>query len=131
LIGAPGRFDFGSVATTSSYDVLSRSSISRRSSTSPTVRSCTHMARARYGAGMMPSRSVSSANVSGVHLNESVCGRSVLTTANILPPMLNARSLPHLISSVTAGSERQNVRTVSIDMAGNGRPEGLHYNWLA
>ena len=65
---------------------------------------------------MMPSRSVSSANVSGVHLNESVCGRSVLTTANILPPMLNARSLPHLMSSVTAGRLRQKLRTASMDI---------------
>ena len=64
---------------------------------------------------MMPSRSASSANVSGVHLNESVCGRSVLTTANIFPPMLNTRSLPHLMSSVTAGRLRQKVRTTSMD----------------
>lgn len=63
---------------------------------------------------MMPSRSVSSANISGVHLNESVCGRSVLTTANILPPTLNTRSLPHLMSSVAAGRLRQKVRTASM-----------------
>jgi hypothetical protein len=76
---------------------------------------------------MMPSRSVSSPNTSGVHLNASVCGRSVLTTANILPPTLKTRSLPHLMSSVTAGRLRQNVRTESIDMALQGSPEGLHY----
>jgi hypothetical protein len=77
---------------------------------------------------MMPSRSVSSLNASGVHLNASVCGRSVLTTANILPPTLKARSLPHLMSSVTEGRRRQNVRTASIDMAFQGRPKGLHYD---
>jgi hypothetical protein len=72
------------------------------------------MARAMYGAGMIPSRSISSPNVSGVHLNASVCGRSVFTTANILPPTLKQRSLPHLMSSVTPGSARQIVRTTSI-----------------
>ena len=63
---------------------------------------------------MMPSRSVSSAKASGVHLNASVWGRSVLTTANIFPPMLNTRSLPHLMSSVTAGRLRQKLRTASM-----------------
>jgi hypothetical protein len=65
---------------------------------------------------MMPSRSVSSAKASGVHLNDSVWGRSVLTTANIFPPMLKARSLPHLMSSVTAGRLRQKLRTASMDI---------------
>ena len=36
----------------------------------PSDRSATHFARARYGAGTMPSRSHSSANVSSSHLNE-------------------------------------------------------------
>jgi hypothetical protein len=101
------------------------------------------MARARYGAGMIPSRSVSSAKASGVHLNARVWGRSVLTTANIFPPMLNTRSLPHLMSSVTAGRLRQKLRTASIDIwlvradlkvrttseaVQAFRPEGPHYN---
>jgi hypothetical protein len=63
---------------------------------------------------MMPSRSVSSANISGVHLNASVCGRSVLTAANIFVATLKTRSLPHLMSSVTAGSARQIARTTSM-----------------
>jgi hypothetical protein len=72
------------------------------------------MFRAMYGAGMMPSRSVSSANISGVHLNDSVCGRSVFTTANIFSRTLKTRSLPHLMSSVTAGKARQIPRTTSM-----------------
>jgi len=67
-----------------------------------------------YGAGMMPSRSMSSPNVSGVHLNATVLGTSVFTTVNILPPTLKTRSVPHLMSSVTPGSARQIVRTTSI-----------------
>jgi len=67
-----------------------------------------------YGAGIIPSRSTSSANVSGVHLNLSVCGRSVFSTTNILPPTLKTRSLPHLMSSVTPGNARQMVRTTSM-----------------
>jgi hypothetical protein len=66
-----------------------------------------------YGAGMMPSRSVSSANVSGVHLNAIECGFSRLTTVNILPATQKQRSCPHLTSSVTSGSARQIARTVS------------------
>jgi len=93
---------------------LINSAISRRSSTSPTDRSSTHIARAMYGAGIIPSRSISSANVSGVHLNLSSCGRSVFTTVNIFPPTLKTRSLPHLMSSVTPGNARQMVRTASM-----------------
>src|SRR5262245_50402293 len=65
----PGRFDFGSFATTRSYEVFISSVSSRRSSVSPSSSSITHMLRAMYGAGMMPGRSTSSANDSGVHLN--------------------------------------------------------------
>ena len=52
--------------------------------------------------------------MSGVHLNATVCGRSVFTTANIFCPTLKTRSVPHLMSSVTAGKPLQIRRTKSI-----------------
>src|SRR5262245_35008117 len=71
------------------------------------------MLRAMYGAGMMPGRSTSSANDSGVHLNASWCGGSRLTTTNIFLPTQKQRSWPHLMSSVTWGRAPQMARTVS------------------
>src|SRR5262249_22045172 len=109
----PGRWDFGSFATTRSYDVLTSSVSSRRSSVSPSSSSITHMLRAMYGAGMMPGRSTSSANDSGVHLNATWCGGSRLTTTNIFLPIQKQRSWPHLMSSVTWGRAPQMARTVS------------------
>src|SRR6185503_17930086 len=66
----------------------------------------------------MPSRSTSSANFSGVHLNESFVGypASNPATANIFSPMQNNRSLPHCTRSVTCGNERQYLRTCSRSM---------------
>src|SRR3989442_6270305 len=118
---APGRFDFGSFATTSSYEVFTSDSISRRSSASPSSCSCTHMFRAMYGAGMMPGRSTSSPNDSGVHLKAIECGGSMLTTANIFPATQKQRSLPHLMSSVTAGGAPHGESTVSLGVP-NSRP---------
>src|SRR5213595_2357996 len=99
-----------------SYDVLARVSNSRRSSVSPSDCSCTHMLRAMYGAGMIPGRSTSSPNVSGVHLKPIWCGGSRLTTTNIFFATEKHRSLPHLTSSVTAGSDWQIFLSVSIVM---------------
>src|SRR5438093_448130 len=84
------------------------------------------MFRAMYGAGTMPARSTSSPNVSGVHLNASLCGGSRLTTTNILPATQKHRSLPHFTSSVTAGSARQIERTVSSVIAG---PQFIRILW--
>src|SRR5207248_4748201 len=68
-VAAPGLFDFGSFAMTRSYEVLISALTSRRSSASPSSCSITQKWRAAYGAGMMPGRSTSSPNDSGVHLN--------------------------------------------------------------
>src|SRR6185437_2014761 len=61
--------------------------------------------RAKYGAGMMPGWSVNSRNRSSSTLKEirppSLPSDGV--TANILPPTLNTRSAPHLMSRVTPG----------------------------
>ena len=73
------------------------------------------MLRAMYGAGMMPGRSTSSPNVSGVHLNAIECGGSRLTTANIFLATQKHRSCPHLTSSVTFGSARQIVPNSCLD----------------
>src|SRR6185295_1031642 len=128
----PGRFDFGSVATTRSYDVLTSGSSSRRSSTFPSSCSWTHMFRAMYGAGMIPGRSTSSPNVSGVHLNAIECGGSRSTTVNILLPTRKHRSCPHLTSSVTAGRARQIARTVSSVMARSyGRVGPIDHSFIA
>src|SRR5262245_18393312 len=64
---------------------------------------------------MIPSRSVNSANSSGVHLKENwLAGpASRPMTANILPPILKTRSFCHKTSSVTCGSERQYSRIFS------------------
>src|SRR5262245_13522810 len=77
--------------------------------------SATHFARARYGAGISPSRSTSSANVSSSHLNDMATDgeASVLATQNILPPTLKTRSAPHWICSVAPGRERQRRRRES------------------
>ena len=59
---------FGSFAATMAYEsLISRFSSARGRASRLSI--ITHLFRARYGAGMMPSRSVSSANSSGVHLN--------------------------------------------------------------
>src|SRR5688572_6886021 len=63
---------------------------------------------------MMPSRSVSSANFSGVHFTEiPPAPDSTPVTVNIFAPTEKHRSLPHLTSSVTPGNERQNLRSCS------------------
>src|SRR5688500_6880305 len=64
---------------------------------------------------MMPSRSISSANFSGVHLKESFVGyfASSPATANIFSPIQNNRSLPHCTRSVTCGNDRQYLRICS------------------
>src|SRR5712691_714832 len=66
----------------------------------------------------MPSSSVNSANFSGVHLRDKQYfdAPSSTVTANILPPTLKTRSLPHCTFSVTCGNERQYVRTCSISI---------------
>src|ERR1039457_2122882 len=74
-------------------------------------------ARARYGAGMIPGRSVNSAKSSGEHLKESRTGAgSSGITANILPPTLNTKSSSHCTVSVTCGKDRQQLRTKSTFM---------------
>src|SRR5262245_34960060 len=63
---------------------------------------------------MMPGRSVRSAKSSGLHLNDMNTGAgSVAQTANIFPPILNTRSLPHCTVSVALGNDRQCFRTAS------------------
>lgn len=81
--------------------------------------SATQMALAMYGAGMMPGISVSSANFSGVHLNERWVGAegSRGMTANIFPATLNTRSSPHCTVSVACGSDRQCSRSQSMFFA--------------
>src|SRR5882757_6755545 len=66
----------------------------------------------------MLGRSVSSAKLSGEALNErqTEAGSSGVT-ANILPPTLNNKSLPHWICSVTPGKERQTSRSQSTFMS--------------
>src|SRR5260370_41472970 len=67
-----------------------------------------------YGAGMMPVRSVSSANVSGAHLKQSHTGAGSSTvTAKILSFTRNVRSWPQLIFSVAYGNDRHRSRTHS------------------
>src|SRR5579871_6238254 len=66
---------------------------------------------------MMPSRSTNSANPSGEHLNDShTLPGSNDSTANILPPILNTRALPHWTDSVAWGRERQWARIQSRGM---------------
>src|SRR5712692_1660107 len=66
---------------------------------------------------MMSGRSVSSAKFSGDVLNERNTGAgSSGVTANIFPPTLNSRSLPHWICSVVPGKERQSSRSQSTFM---------------
>src|SRR5438874_725616 len=62
---------------------------------------------------MMPGRSTSSPNDSGVHLNAIACGGLMSMATNILPLTQKQRSWPHLTSSVTAGSVLQIDRIVS------------------
>src|SRR5436190_4984776 len=62
---------------------------------------------------MIPSRSTSSPNISGVHLNATWCGGSRFTTVNIFLPTEKQRSPPHFTSSVTSGRDRQICRSVS------------------
>src|ERR1017187_10350337 len=85
----------------------------------------TQWARARYGAGMIPGRSVKSAKSSGEHLKESRTGAgSSGITANILPPTLKTKSSSHCTVSATCGKERQQRRTKSMVIARprRGRP---------
>ena len=65
----------------------------------------------------MLGRSVNSANSSGADLKEiqTSLGSSE-TTANIFPPILSTRWLPHWICSVVCGNEMQNSRTESVVM---------------
>src|SRR5579871_1331492 len=68
-----------------------------------------------YGAGMIPGRSVNSANSSGVHFNANHTskGGSRGMAAYIFPPTLKTRSCPHWTISVVWGSVKQNRRTHS------------------
>src|SRR5216684_1687745 len=67
-----------------------------------------------YGAGMMPMRSVSSANVSGAHLKQSHTGAGSSTvTAKIFSFTRNVRSWPQLIFSVACGKDKHSSRTHS------------------
>jgi len=62
-------------------------------------------------------RSVSSAKFSGDALKERHTGAgSSGVTANIFPPTLNSRSLPHCICSVAPAKERQTSRNQSTFM---------------
>ena len=63
----------------------------------------------------MPGRSISSANSSTVHLNDSRmrAGDSGIP-AYIFPPILNTRSSPHITCSVVCGSEMQCARIQSM-----------------
>src|SRR5215204_4552288 len=64
---------------------------------------------------MMPGRSVSSANFSGVVLKETpVSLESADVTVNIFPPTEKQRSDPHFMSSVTPGNDMQNLRSCSM-----------------
>jgi hypothetical protein len=67
------------------------------------VSRATHCARARYGAGIIPARSVSSAKFSAEHLKESqtLAGSSTVT-AKIFPLILKVRS-PQVTCSVAWG----------------------------
>jgi hypothetical protein len=49
-------------------------------------------------------------------LNPIWCGGSRFTATNIFYATEKHRSLPHFTSSVTPGSDRQNVRSISIVM---------------
>src|SRR6266566_6106118 len=67
---------------------------------------------------MMLGLSVSSAKCSGDALNERHTGAgSSGVTANIFPPTLNSKSLPHWICSVAPGKERQTSRSQSTFMS--------------
>src|SRR5947207_876973 len=72
-------------------------------------------------------RSVSSAKCSGDALNERHTGAgSSGVAANIFPPTLNSKSLPHRICSVAPGKERQTSRSQSTFMSKIlGQREGL------
>src|SRR5216684_2327602 len=77
-----------------------------------------------YGAGMMPMRSVSSANVSGAHLKQSHTGAGSSTvTAKIFSFTRNVRSWPQLIFSVACGNDKHSSRTQST-FIGSPRPCG-------
>ena len=63
---------------------------------------------------MMFGRSVSSTKFSGDDLKDSQTeAGSRGVAANILPPTLNSRSLPHWICSVAPGKDRQSSRSQS------------------
>src|SRR5436190_405374 len=63
----------------------------------------------------MPSRSISSSNLSGVHLIDIPPEmESAPVTQNILAPTQKHRSAPHFMSSVAPGNDRQNVLSCSI-----------------
>src|SRR5207302_4343201 len=72
-------------------------------------------------------RSVTSAKCSGDALNERHTGAgSSGVAANIFPPTLNSRSLPHWICSVAPGKERHSSRSQSTSMSKIlGHREGL------
>src|SRR5229473_1507463 len=75
---------------------------------------------------MMFGRSVSSTKFSGDDLKDSqIEAGSRGVAANIFPPTLNSRSLPHWICSVVPGKERQTSRSASTCMAGLYAPRGL------
>ncbi len=65
----PAARRLGNFALMISYAVWINRSRSRLPNADPRSGSCTHIARAMYGAGINPGCSTSSANVSGVHLN--------------------------------------------------------------
>jgi hypothetical protein len=107
-----GRF-LGTFARTIAYDSRIKSSNSVFRKTSKRWRS-THLYLPTYGAGMMSSRSTSSANFSGVHLKQSLGGReSTARMAKIFLPTLKQRSSPHCRFSSAAGNERQKRRMKS------------------
>ena len=64
----------------------------------------------------MPSRSISSAKLSAVHLKQNLGLESTpsAATVNILPPTLKHRSSPHCSFSVASGKERQYARNESM-----------------
>src|SRR4029077_10171068 len=101
----------GSFATTRLYDVRSNVATSAASRTLG-VSIATHFARAKYGAGTMPGRSVSSAKLSGEAFSESqVYPGTSGVTANIFPATLKTRSSPHWIFSVAPANARQISRS--------------------
>src|SRR5689334_2939443 len=74
----------------------------------------TQLYRPRYGAAVMPSRSVSSTKVSGVHLNNKCGGtKPSFKTAKSFPLILKQTASPHCRFSVACAKERQTFCTSS------------------